>query len=302
MKPDDFPPPRRRGRTLHLLLILLLTAIVVVLSLLLSRQSLNLAFTGFVLLAVLAFIPIPILAYRLYSLTRANYSLNRDQLILKWGLRVEQIPVSDIEWVRPLTALSQPIPLPFFRLPGSVLGLRRHPDLGPVEFLASDQKALLLVATARKIFAISPEDPPRFLQEIQHAIELGSLTPAVPRSVYPSFVVAQAWDSLAARYLWLAGFFTNVGLLAWVSLMAPSLRHISLGFQPSGAARPPSAGITLILLPIVSIFFYLVGWVTGLMIYRREDHRPMAFVLWAGGLVSSLLFLMAVLFIVITPA
>jgi hypothetical protein len=302
MKPDDFPPPRRRGRTLHLLLILLLTAIVVVLSLLLSRQSLNLAFTGFVLLAVLAFIPIPILAYRLYSLTRANYSLNRDQLILKWGLRVEQIPVSDIEWVRPLTALSQPIPLPFFRLPGSVLGLRRHPDLGPVEFLASDQKALLLVATARKIFAISPEDPPRFLQEIQHAIELGSLTPAVPRSVYPSFVVAQAWDSLAVRYLWLAGFFTNVGLLAWVSLMDPSLRHISLGFQPSGAARPPSAGITLILLPIVSIFFYLVGWVTGLMIYRREDHRPMAFVLWAGGLVSSLLFLMAVLFIVITPA
>ena len=302
MKPGDFPPPRRRGQTFHIILILVLTSLVVVLALVISRQPFSLIFTGLVLLAVLAFIPIPFLAYRLYSLARGNYSLNRDQLTLKWGLRVEQIPLSDIEWVRPLTAMSQTIPLPFFRLPGSLLGLRRHPDLGPLEFLASDEKALLLVATSLKIFAISPEDPVKFLQDIQHAIEMGSLTPSVPKSVYPSFVVAQAWDSLAARYLWLAGFFANVGLLAWVSLMAPSLRHVSLGFLPSGAARPASAGITLILLPIVSVVFYLVGWVTGLMIYRREDRRPLAFILWASGLVSSVLFLVAVLFIVITPA
>ena len=66
--------------------------------------------------------------------------------------------------------------------------------------------------------------------------------------------------------------------------------------------RPPSAGITLILLPVVSIFLYLVGWVTGLMLYRREDRRSMAYILWISGVVSSMLFLLAVLFIVITPA
>jgi len=302
MKPGFFPPPRRRGRTLHLLLILLLAIIVAALSVLISRQPVSLVFTVFILLAVLAFLPVPFLVYRLYSLTRANYRLNRDQLTLSWGLRDEQIPVADIEWVRPLASLSQSIPLPFFRLPGSVLGSRRHPDLGPVEYLASDEKSLLLVATPRKIFAISPEDPANFLQDVQRAIEMGSLTPTLPKSVYPSFVVAHAWDSLAARYLWLAGFFANIGLLAWVSLMAPSLGHISLGFLPSGAARPPSAGIALILLPIVSVFFYMIGWVTGLMLYRREDRRPMAYIIWASGLVSSLLFLIAVLFIVITPA
>jgi hypothetical protein len=302
MSPGDFPPPRRRGQTIHILLILVLTTIVVILSVVMSSQPVSLAFSGYVLLAVVAFFPIPFLIYRLYSLMRANYSLDRDQLTLTWGLRVEQIPVSEIEWVRPLTAMSQSIRMPFFRLPGSVLGLRRLPVLGPLEFLASDEKALLLVATSRKIFAISPEDPAKFLQSIQQAIELGSLTPIVPKSLYPSFVVAQAWDSLAARYLWMAGFFTNIGLLAWVSLMAPSLRHISLGFLPSGGARPPSEGITLILLPIVSIFVFLVGWVTGLMIYRSEERRPMAYILWASGLVSALLFLLAVLFIVITPA
>jgi hypothetical protein len=302
MKPGDYPPPRRGGSTIHFLLILILTAVVALLSVLISRQPVSLVFTGYIFLAVLVFIPIPILTYRLYALRRANYSLDREQLTLTWGLRVEQIPVSEIEWVRPLTAVSQTIPLPFFRLPGSVLGSRHHPDLGPLEFLASDEKSLLLVATSRKIFVISPDDPTGFLTEIQHAIEMGSLTPAVPKSVYPSFVVAQAWDSLAARFLWLAGFFANIGLLAWVSLMTPGLGHISLGFLPSGAPRPPSEGISLILLPVVSIILYLVGLVTGLMMYRREDRRPMAYILWISGMVSAVLFLVAVLFIVITPA
>jgi hypothetical protein len=83
--------------------------------------------------------------------------------------------------------------------------------------------------------------------------------------------------------------------------MAPSLVHISLGFLPSGAARPPSSGASLMLLPIISAFLFLAGWLSGLMIYRRESRRPLAFIIWSGGLVSSLLFLVAVLFIVITP-
>jgi len=84
--------------------------------------------------------------------------------------------------------------------------------------------------------------------------------------------------------------------------MAPSLGSISLGFLPSGTPRPASAGLALILLPIVSISFYLVGWMAGLVIFRREDRRPMAYILWTSGVISSVLFLIAVLFIVITPA
>jgi len=37
------------------------------------------------------------------------------------------------------------------------------------------------------------------------------------------------------------------------------------------------------------------------MLYRNEDRRPMAYILWVSGLISSLLFLLAVLFILITP-
>jgi hypothetical protein len=256
----------------------------------------------FALLAATAFFPLPFLVYRLYALTRANYILDRDKLTLLWGLRVEQIPVSDVEWVRPESDLVAPLPRPWLRLPGSILGTRRHPDLGPVEFIASDADNLLIVATARRIYAISPADAATFLQNFQRAIEMGSLTPAPAQSVYPSFVVAQAWESLLARYLWLAGIFVNVGLLLWVSLMTQSLGPVPFGFLPSGEPAAAVPAVRLIALPLGSIFFFVIGWLTGLAFYRRPEGRPVAIVVWAGGLASSVLFLLAVMFLVTTPA
>ena len=69
---------------------------------------------------------------------------------------MKQFHLNDIEWVRPVNDLTHPLRLPPMSVPGATLGLRRHPDLGVIEFIASDQKNLLLVATAKRVFAISP--------------------------------------------------------------------------------------------------------------------------------------------------
>jgi hypothetical protein len=296
----DFPPPRR-GLTLQVTLIIVAAALAALFAVLASQEPIGLRFTIYILLAAIAFLPLPFLVYRFYSLNRANYSLDRDKLTLTWGLRVEQIPVSEVEWVRPLDALASPLALPFLRLPGSITGFRRHRDIGSVEFLASDAKTLLLVATSKRVYAISPQDTAGFMQSIQRAIEMGGLSPAVPQSVYLTFVVGQAWESMLARYLWLAGLFLNIGLLAWVTLLIPSLGHIPLGFLPSGQVGEPVPGAGLILLPAVSMFFYITGWVAGLIFYRRPDHRPLAHIVWTDGVFSTLLFLVAVMFIVTTP-
>jgi hypothetical protein len=296
----DFPPPRR-GLTLQVTLIVVSTVLAALFAVLASQEPIDLRFTIYILVAAFAFFPLPFLAYWLYCLNRANYSLDREKLTLTWGLRVEQIPVSEVEWVRPVGALASPLPLPFFRMPGTITGFRRHPDVGLVEFLASDTKALLLVATSKRVFAISPRDSAGFMQNIQRVIELGSLFPSAPQSVYPAFIIVQAWESMLARYLWLAGLLLNIGLLAWVTLLIPSLGRIPLGFLPSGAAGDPVPGAGLILLPVVSIFFFITGWVAGLTFYRQPDHRPLAHIVWASGVSSTVLFLFGVMFIVITP-
>ena len=297
----DFPPPRR-GLSLQITLIIVLATFSALFALLASREPIGLRFSVYILVAALAFFPLPFLVYWLYSLNRANYSLDRDKLTITWGLRTEQIPVSEVEWVRPMSTMVTPLPLPFFRLPGAILGVRIHPDLGVVEFLASDVKALLLVATTKRVFVISPQDPNGFMETIQRSIEMGSLVPISPQSVYLSFAVIQAWESMLVRYLWFAGLFLNIGLLTWVSMMIPSLGHVPLGFLPSGMPGDAVPGAGLILLPIVSIFFCLAGWLAGLAFYRRPDHRLLAHIIWVSGVLTPMLFLVAVMFIVTAPA
>jgi hypothetical protein len=47
--------------------------------------------------------------------------------------------------------------------------------------------------------------------------------------------------------------------------------------------------------------FVLVGWIAGLYFYRWERERVLAFIVWGSGTLTSLLFLLAVLFVVTTP-
>ncbi len=298
---NHYPPPRQPGLAVHAILIIVLAAVSVFAAYSTAAAEISLRFTLFVLLAALAFLPLPFLVYSFYALLRANYTLDRETLTLTWGLRVEQIPVADVEWVRSVHDLPTRLPRPLFKLPGAVLGIRRRTDLGLVEFLASDSRHLLLVAARKRIYAISPANPVVFARDFQRVMEMGSLAPMEGRSVYPSFILTQGWESPLARFLWLAGLFLNIGLLAWVSLLIPSLQRVTLGFQPSGVPMEPVPGVRLILLPIVSGFFSAAGWLGGVYFYLRPGQRVLAFILWASSALAALLFLLAVLFIVTTP-
>lgn len=293
----NFPPEKQRGTSVHATLIGALGLITGVATWLATYEQIGPRLVVYILAAVLAFAPLPVLAYRLFALTRSNYSLDRDKLTINWGLRVEKIPVSDIEWVRPLSALATPLPLPFLRLPGSILGHRNYEDVGQVEYIASDANNLLLIATRTIIVAISPADPAGFVQNLQSAMEMGSLSPEAAESVYPSFVIIEGWKERPARFLWLAALFLNIGLLAWVSLMTPQLPQIPLGFLSSGAPKELVPGVSLILLPILSIFLCALGWVLGLVVYRRASQKILAYMLWINNVITTILFLLAVMFI-----
>jgi hypothetical protein len=295
-----FPPIKRRGLIIHGLLLVILVAITSWAFFNLSRQLLGLQFVIYLLIGIVAFAPLPIVAYRAYALLRAQYVLNRDSLELRWGLRDESIPLMDIEWVRPIDDLTYPLRSPSPALPGALLGVRRHRDLGVVEFIASERRNLLLVATPRRVYAISPQEPAEFTQTFSRAVELGSLSTAQPKSVYASFVLAQAWSSGLVRYLWLAALFLNVGLIMWTSLLIPSLSQVTFAVGPNRAGGVvPSA--QLVILPLLSAFLASLGWAAGLYYYRWEEQRVLATAIWASSALTSLLFLIAVLFVINTP-
>ena len=300
-KVGHFPPSKRFGLILHGVILLVLGGVSGYGFLNLTRAEVGPSFVVYLLMALLAFAPIPLFGYRAYALLRADYYIDRDSLAMLWGLRVEDIPLTDIEWVRPASDLTRPLALPRFRLPGSVLGTRRHPDLGLVEFIASSSRNLILIATAKRIFAISPRDTAALVRTFARATELGSLMPAEPKSVYPSFIVTQAWESPPARFLWMSGFLLNLGLVAWVGILIPSLTQVPFGFNAFGVPNDVTPSARLILLPLISALMFFTGLATGLYFYRWEKTRPLSFIIWISGTICALLFLVAVLFLVTTP-
>jgi hypothetical protein len=260
-------------------------------------------FLLYLLPALFALAVVPFLAYRAYAMWKASYILEREGLHIQWGLRSEEIPMSAVRWVRLSGEIQGRLPMPALRWPGAVLGVRRLPDGGEVEYLAAQSRPLVLVATPERIYAISPHDPVEFLKRYQQFAELGSLAPLPARSVFPSFLLARVWSTLLARYLLLAGLALSLILLAWVSLAVPSRPAISLGFTPEGIPSEPVPSVRLILLPVLNLFFYLASVLAGLYFFRSEGlpeanvRVPLAYLLWGSGALTPLLFLLGVFFI-----
>jgi len=297
---DEFQPPRQTGTMMLTMLLLLCLGLLVVAGWQMSQAAPGQGVAVFLALALLGFLPMPWLAYHLYALQSAVYRLDRNQLVLRWGLRFEQIPITDVEWVRPAD-LSSGALRPPLHLPGLIVGRRRHPQWGEVEFLASDAQKILFVGSRHGVYAISPVEMRAFLAAVQRVLESGSLVSVPPQSVRPSFVVIQAWHSPWARFCWVSAFLLNLGLLLWTGWLIPSLGQVSLGFLPNRQPAEAVPGEYLLLVPIVSLLLSLIGWLAGLFLYRRAEQRPLAHLLWFGNLISNSCFLVALYFILTIP-
>ena len=300
-KVGHFPPAKQLGLILHGVMILLLAGVSAWGFFSLTNATVGPMFVTYLLIGLLAFAPIPFLGYRAYALFKADYYIDRDSLAILWGLRIEDIPLTDIEWVRPASDLTHPLSLPRLPLPGAVLGTRRHPDLGAVEFIASSPRNLILIATSKHVFAISPQDAAALVKTFARATELGSLMRTEAKSVYPSFLISQAWESPIARFLWMVGLLLNLGLVAWVGVLIPSLSKITFGFDPFRVPTGTVPSARLILLPLISAFMFITGLLAGLYFYRWDKERPLAFIIWISSMLCAVLFLLAVLFLVNTP-
>lgn len=236
-----------------------------------ARAEIGLVFLLYTMPALISVFLVPLLVYRLYSLLGAYYHIERDGMRLRWGLRIEDIPMGSVLWIAQAAELEQRVPLPWVLWPGSVVGLRHLPDGSHVEFMANGLRDLIVVATQKQYYAISPHQPDRFLETFRRLMEVGSLSPIAARSIYPSFLLARVWRMKSARNLLLAGFALNLALLVGVSLEIPTINSVYLGFA---TASEPVPAVRLLLLPILSGAFFLVDAFLGMFFYRGAVEPP----------------------------
>jgi hypothetical protein len=252
-----------------------------------------------IILGALLVLLVMLLIYRGYSLITASYDIRRESLKLKWGLRSEEIPTGDIEWVRPARDLAFPLPLPRIWWAGAILGVKEVEGLGPVEYLAADSSNLLLVALPEIVFAISPEDESGFMRAFKHASELGSLSTIKPQSVQPSLLVGKIWSDRIGRWLILSGLGLVIILLVFVTAFIPTLSSINFGFTPTGAATlEPASPELLLLLPVLNALIWLTDLLGGSYFYRQENKRSLAYLLWGCSTLLGLILTASVFMII----
>jgi hypothetical protein len=294
----DFPPPRRTGAIVQIMIALLLGVTVGAALWNATLMQAGLNFVVLLLLSLILLVPLGLALYRAYAMFGANYSLERDGLRLRWGLRAEDIPLPDIEWVRPASDMGFNMPLPFGALPGGILGMRQVEGLGPVEYVASDRGKMLLIATSEKIFAISPANPNAFIRTFQRLIELGSLSPIPSRTALPATFLRRVFSDRAARTLMFAGMSLTIILFVVVSLTIPTQAEVVLGFDSQGQPLGTADADWLLLLPVLATFAYVIDLIGGLFFFRRPDGQPIAYLLWTGGVITPLLLVVAVFFLI----
>lgn len=291
---NEFHPPRRAGNPFQGGLILVLGLSGGYFFFLAAQDPSGLGFLLNMLIALVILAPLPLLVYRLYALLTAAYVLRRDGLRIRWGARREDIPLRQIEWMRPGAELGFRLPLPWLRWPGAIVGARKVPELGDVEFMAADLAHMILVATPEKIYAISPSDTKTFMAQFRKINELGSLTPLEAHSVSPRVLFGSVWEDSLARRLVLSSFGIGLALLALVGFAVPGLESIAwVGtVEPAPAER-------LLLLPILEGIFWLLNLLLGIFLYRRGgDLRIAAYLLWGAGALTGVLFLAASLLLI----
>jgi len=284
---NEFAPPRRNGIILQGGMILALATAGGYFFLLAVNDSTGVDFLLHMVIALVLMAPLPLIIYRLYALLNGVYYLRRDGLLVRWGLRREDIPLNKIEWIRPAGELGFRLPVPWLRWPGAIIGSRKVPELGQVEFIAADAAHMILVATPEKVYAISPVESNQFMSAYRKINEMGSLSPLAAQSVYPTILLGRVWEDRLARLLILISFVIGIILLGVVSLAIPSLEVIS--WIVPGTTAPAER---LLLLPILMAMIWLINMVIGILLFRRgKDLRIAAYLLWGNSALTGLILL-----------
>ncbi|RLD05910.1 MAG: hypothetical protein DRI65_07860 [Chloroflexota bacterium] len=292
-----FYPPKQMGTIIHLLLMLLFSAAGAWGIWGVSNVEIAPQLLPYIALIILFLATVPYLIYRLYALHRSEYILERGGIKLNWGWRSESLPMEQVDWVYRLEDLEAAPHLPIIHWPGAVTGVRRFQRGPEVEYLASRSKGLVIIAAGERYYAVSPIQANEFISTYNELTELGAISFLETESVRPALILTDIVKIKPILWILISGGLLNISLLIWTLLVIPSRDLVSLGFTSGGLPHEGLDSVRLVLFPILNTTAYLANLVLGLFLFRNQENRFLAYLLWTGSLLVAILFHIGMLFI-----
>ncbi len=236
-----------------------------------------------------------VFAYWTYSLATLSYALDRNGLVIRWGITRQVIPLGAIERLVPGTAVGVP-QVQGVSWMGYHIGRADIARIGDVLFYSTHQtpEQVLYVMTTERNYAISVADPAAFARQIQVRQDLGP-TAEVTHHVERGLSSVQGFWGDRIGWL-LAGSGLAICALAWLILASQySALPATIGvfFPPSGMVPLSETNSKDILtsVPQAATFVLLADVVAGVLLYAWD--RSVARLLLGAGVLLQLAFLVA---------
>jgi len=286
-EPHYFLPPRGRGMAFQIIAALAFSAAAGFFYYRASQTPIGVAFLSYLLAALALTLPVPFLLYGIYALRNAYYAVDRDGVYIAWGWQSEAIPMNEIVWVGEEAGLEKPLPRPWPRWPGMVVGVRKAEGKRLVFYAAATQPLVVLM-TEERAYAISLQDTAGFLEAFRLAAEEGSLEPIQHRAQHIGGRLSELWGDRWARALLVLGWAITLAAVVLGNLAASGII-----FQ----SAPPLLVNRAVLLGVAALLFQGLNLGLGLFAYQSPIRKPMAYLIWLTGALSALGFLLSGVFV-----
>ena len=287
----DFSPPK--GKSLAINGVVTAILIAVILFLLISGSMsvqgwLSILFIG---VGLLLLIPLALAIYRIITIATTVYSLNRDTLEVKWGLRRELIPMREIAWIHPVSDFETPLPLGFTLVKGSYYGERTVNGLGKTLFVATAPDQMVLIKLSEAYLVISPEEITSFIESWKQFSQLGSLQQIEPESENLRMLWRRLMDDILAKRLLLGVAISFLVLLVSTAIIVGLLQQVVwVSMEPVPSPR-------LFLLPLISLFFNVLNILTGLFLYLQErTSKTVVYLILGWSILINVIMTLAMIF------
>jgi len=287
----NFSPPKTRSLVINGLVAAFLIA--AILFLLISGSMTGTGWLPIVFIGVglLLLVPLGLAVYRIITIITTVYSLTREGLEVKWGLRRELIPMREMEWVHPVSDFETPLPLGFKLVKGSYYEEKNISGLGKTLFVATTPDQMVLIKLSQAYLVISPEDKLAFTEAYKQLSQLGSLQHIQPESENLRMLWQRVMNDPLAKRLLLGGAISfAVLILSSVIIVGLLQRVVWVSMEQVPSSR-------LFLLALIGLFFSILNTLTGLFLYLQErTGRTVVYLVWGWSIVINAILTMAMVF------
>lgn len=238
--------------------------------------------------AIVLFLLAGLFAFWACACHTLRYVLDRDGLTIVWGTLSHFIPMERVEGLSAGRGEDQPH-LRGLSWPGLHVG-RGWLDDQEALFYSTHRspEEIVYVRTSTVTYAVSPQDPPRFIEEVERfkqAARPGG-TESVQRDVIGGHPI---WADRLAQWLALAAVVINLALWGYIFAIYPDLSpQITIEFPPLGDITDVHSRNDILKIPAAALAVLAVNLIAGLGFQWRE--RAATYLLLTGSVFLQLLF------------